>query len=231
MSEVTIETRAYAKMILHAMKYPHCAVNGVLLSDPKKDLTKDTNLNVVNSIPLFHHSHYVTPMAEIAMLQIEAAAQAAGLVISGYYACSENFQQNTIDKCPGQKLAEKIAENHPYAYFFLMDNEKLIYSEDTPALTVYQHVDGKWKHKDDTLVHYLDISLLNIVSDLITRGVYKELVDFDNHLDDLTLDWSNAGLDKLITTVSGPAESRLRRLLLEEDEDDEEDESNGDQDE
>ena len=30
--EVLFEPRAYAKMILHAAKYPHCAVNGLLLA-------------------------------------------------------------------------------------------------------------------------------------------------------------------------------------------------------
>jgi len=29
--EVTFSPRAYSKMILHAAKYPHCAINGLLL--------------------------------------------------------------------------------------------------------------------------------------------------------------------------------------------------------
>ena len=30
--EVEFSLRAYCKMVLHAAKYPHCAVNGVLLT-------------------------------------------------------------------------------------------------------------------------------------------------------------------------------------------------------
>lgn len=55
--------RAYAKMIFHAAKYPHLAVNGVLLSSK-------TEGEIVDAIPLFHQCLYVTPMVEIALMQV-----------------------------------------------------------------------------------------------------------------------------------------------------------------
>lgn len=72
MSEVSIETGAYAKIILHAAKYPHCAVNGVLLADAgkTKEGGRNQSLDIVDAIPLFHHSHYVSPMAEVALTQV-----------------------------------------------------------------------------------------------------------------------------------------------------------------
>jgi len=31
-AEIQMSVRAYSKMILHAAKYPHCAINGVLIA-------------------------------------------------------------------------------------------------------------------------------------------------------------------------------------------------------
>lgn len=72
MSDITLETKAYAKIILHAAKYPHCAVNGVLLATATKgkDGSRNQDMEIVDSIPMFHHSHYVSPMAEIALTQV-----------------------------------------------------------------------------------------------------------------------------------------------------------------
>lgn len=73
MPEVTFDSKAYAKMILHTAKYPHCAVNGVLLANAPEgemDLILGPNIDIVDAVPLFHHSHYVTPMAEVALSQV-----------------------------------------------------------------------------------------------------------------------------------------------------------------
>ncbi len=47
--DVLFSSRAYCKMVLHAAKYPHCAISGILLSPQKED--RDI---VVDSVPLFH---------------------------------------------------------------------------------------------------------------------------------------------------------------------------------
>lgn len=54
------------------------------------------------------------------MSQIEAAAQADNRIIAGYYAASENFRENTVEKCPGQRIAEKIVEYFPSAIFIVV---------------------------------------------------------------------------------------------------------------
>lgn len=52
-------------MILHAAKYPHLAVNGILLG------TKEGK-DIVDVIPLFHQCLHVSPMAEIALIQVNS---------------------------------------------------------------------------------------------------------------------------------------------------------------
>lgn len=67
MSEVTITPRAYIKMIFHAAKYPYCAVNGILLAERNE---KSKQLTVTDVIPLFHQCLHVSPMVEIALIQV-----------------------------------------------------------------------------------------------------------------------------------------------------------------
>ena len=69
MSDFKISARAYTKMIFHAAKYPHCAVNGVLLADKESSVSKK-GLHIVDAIPLFHQCLYVSPMVEIALIQV-----------------------------------------------------------------------------------------------------------------------------------------------------------------
>lgn len=68
MSDLKISAKAYTKMIFHAAKYPHCAVNGILLAD--KESSRGKTLNIVDAIPLFHQCLHVTPMAEVALTQV-----------------------------------------------------------------------------------------------------------------------------------------------------------------
>lgn len=70
MSNYKISTRAYTKMVLHAAKYPHCAVNGVLLSNVKSSGASASSVEIVDAIPLFHQCLHVSPMAEIALIQV-----------------------------------------------------------------------------------------------------------------------------------------------------------------
>lgn len=67
MCDITINVKAYCKIILHAAKYPHCSVNGVLLA---KVSSKSKVVEFVDAIPLFHLAINLTPMAEIALTQV-----------------------------------------------------------------------------------------------------------------------------------------------------------------
>lgn len=72
MAEVNFTPRAFNKIILHAAKYPHCAVNGVLLAESgkSKEPKKSKDIEYVDAIPLFHLCLHVSPMAEVALTQV-----------------------------------------------------------------------------------------------------------------------------------------------------------------
>jgi hypothetical protein len=57
---VSLGTKAFIKPLLHALKYAHCAVNGLLLA--RDDATKDgrSTIVAVDAVPLFHSSNSST---------------------------------------------------------------------------------------------------------------------------------------------------------------------------
>lgn len=72
MADIVIGVRAYAKMLLHAMKYPHHSVNGIFLAEKRRSKEHNSGpVNIVDSVPLFHLSLSLTPMLEVAMMQVQ----------------------------------------------------------------------------------------------------------------------------------------------------------------
>lgn len=59
--------KAYAKIMLHCCKYPHFAVNGVVIGS----VSKETQcVQIQDAIPLFHTGIGLAPMLEIALTQV-----------------------------------------------------------------------------------------------------------------------------------------------------------------
>ncbi|OAD46984.1 ER membrane protein complex subunit 8/9 like protein, partial [Eufriesea mexicana] len=111
MADISFSSRAYCKIILHAAKYPHCAINGLLLAKQgNKNDGKSVELRIEDVIPLFHICLHVSPMAEVALTMIDQYAISKGLVLAGYYLANENINDLSTDK-PAHKIADKIAEN------------------------------------------------------------------------------------------------------------------------
>ncbi len=65
--KTTVSVKAYSKILLHACKYPHKAVNGVLIADS----IGGNEVNIVDAIPLFHQCLGLAPMLEVALAQVK----------------------------------------------------------------------------------------------------------------------------------------------------------------
>ncbi|RZF47513.1 hypothetical protein LSTR_LSTR014228 [Laodelphax striatellus] len=208
MAEVKFSARAYCKIILHAAKYPHCAVNGVLLaeSSKSKDSKKPKCLVFVDAIPLFHLCLHVSPMAEVALTQIEHIASSSGLFIAGYYIANENIKDVSTDK-PCNRIADKIVESFSQACLIVIDNRKLTLLMEESPLIVSQSCDGKWKPMDKSSV-FVDDTCLETTAALLAQRQSEQLVDFDNHLDDILLDWRNESTNRAIEDLVGDPEEQ-----------------------
>lgn len=74
MAEIIVSNQAYCKILLHSVKHPHCAVNGVLLAEDSKSKDRKV-LKFVDCIPLFHLTLSLSPMLEAALLQVNIVAK------------------------------------------------------------------------------------------------------------------------------------------------------------
>ena len=194
--EYEISTRAYCKMIMHAAKYPSSNINGLLLA--KK--TGERALKYVDCIPLFHINTALAPMVEVALAQIENEVGRSGLTISGFYHAHDNLRDNHVDTF-SQKIADKIADNIPGTLLVTIDSKKLSLNIDSPALILHQHeaTSGKWKKREGSSVRLEhDTVTLQCATAVIHKKIYRDIVDFDTHLDDISMVRQDSVLTKLL---------------------------------
>ncbi|XP_057319180.1 ER membrane protein complex subunit 8/9 homolog [Microplitis mediator] len=199
MSKISISPRACSKIILHAAKYPHCAINGLLLAKQKnKNDSKPADLLIQDAIPLFHQCLHVSPMAEIALTMVDQFAEQNGMVIAGYYLANELVNDMSTDK-PAHRIADKIAENFNNALLVVIDNKELTFNMNSVPFKISQYADGKWKVKDKAdILNESGDAVIETISILLKEERYQNLIDFDNHLDNISLDWQNNELNKII---------------------------------
>ncbi|XP_056637587.1 ER membrane protein complex subunit 8/9 homolog [Diorhabda sublineata] len=194
MTNIKFSNNAYCKMIFHAAKYPHCTVNGVLLA--KTHNNRDVEL--VDCIPLFHISINLTPMAEIALMQIDEYASKKGLIIAGYYVAPENPRETNFDKVYN-RISEKIAANCGSSYVVIVNSTIYTVQKGKIPLKIGLYSDGHYKQCENVSV---SDDALNICITGINDELYNKLIDFDNHLDDISLDWRNCELNEDFESMS-----------------------------
>ncbi|KAG8274230.1 ER membrane protein complex subunit 8 [Homalodisca vitripennis] len=131
---------------------------------------------------------------------IDHWASTEGLVISGYYVANESIRDTSIEK-PANRIADKIAEHNSSACLVVIDNRLLSLTMEEPALIVSQFADVKWKTLEKSSWSVPE-SCLDTAATLLERRWQENVIDFDNHLDDITLDWRNKSANSAIDTYS-----------------------------
>nr|XP_021530557.1 ER membrane protein complex subunit 9 isoform X2 [Aotus nancymaae] len=231
MGEVEISARAYVKMCLHAARYPHAAVNGLLLAHPPRS---GECLCLTDCVPLFHSHLALSVMLEVALNQVDVWGAQAGLVVAGYYHANAAVD----DQSPGPlalKIAGRIAEFFPDAVLIMvrlglpgrevkrkwgrgtletltcpsfstqLDNQKLVLQPRVPPVIVLENQGLHWVPKDKNLVMWRDWEeSRQMVGALLEDRAHRHLVDFDCHLEDIRQDWTNQQLNTQITQWVGP---------------------------
>ncbi|NP_001188058.1 ER membrane protein complex subunit 8 [Ictalurus punctatus] len=198
---IKLTTQAYCKMLLHAAKYPHCAVNGLLVAEKQKEKKKEghgVSVLCVDCVPLFHGSLSLAPMLEVALSLIDTWCKENKYVIAAYYQANERIK----DARPShfaEKVATRILENFSEAAMIIVDSSKFTMGCSAPALSIYDHSDNKWKCRDPSIDPFEDwTEAQKITSALLESRSYENLIDFDNHLDDLRNDWTNPEINKSV---------------------------------
>lgn len=207
-SELEFSTQAYCKIVMHVMKHCHTTCTGLLLSPNPKVSSRqgDTQegssnrLVIIDSIPLFHHgTNSTTPNYEIALNSVAVYAQHQQLRISGIYQANRAESDNTPDIF-SRRITEKISEaGNENAVLCMIDNYGFQSMEAHSILRPYQLVDGRLKPTNTSVtVEGNNNERLNKEILLSKDKLYRAIVDFDDHLDDISLDWTNARVTQKI---------------------------------
>ncbi|KAK1315696.1 hypothetical protein QJS10_CPA05g01666 [Acorus calamus] len=192
-----ISQGAYVKLILHSLKHRSSAVNGVLLGR-----LRDGAVEISDAVPLFHSQLGLLAPLELALIQIEEYFGSKGLSIVGYYHANERYEDANLNNI-AIKIGDHISRYFPHAALLLLNNKKLEALPKTknrsPVLELYIKDSSKrWRQvESDGSRLVLKEPLANIVSlDYISSEKWQEVVDFDEHLDDVSKDWLNPNLFK-----------------------------------
>ncbi|XP_052712801.1 ER membrane protein complex subunit 8-like [Crassostrea angulata] len=196
MAELIVSIQAYCKILLHAVKHPNCAVNGVLLAEDNKSKDRKV-LKFVDCVPLFHLTLSLSPMLEAALLQIDAYCKSRGYIIAGYYQANENLRDKELNNV-AKTIGRRIQENCANSYIFMVDNERLFPDAVSEMYRIYSPREASWKEEEK--LETVTEETLRVASMLLSSQTFREVdvVDFDYHFNDITRDWRNLPINDLL---------------------------------
>lgn len=171
--------KAYAKMAMHALKFPNQAVGGVLVG------TSDASGTVfLEAFPL-GHSHFLGPTLKVAFTMIEEYCKACNppLQVLAFYQ-AEGAAPTAVAK----QIVERIAAHNSGATVWDLDASKLESNE--AALTGYNAKDFAKVANGASLAS----SAFTLVHQCIEKMTYLKLIDFDDHFNDVSSSWLNENL-------------------------------------
>lgn len=190
MAPCVLGQTAYVKAVLHALKYPAQAVNGVLVGTSGPN---GAGVKIVDAVPLMHGQLALAPLLEVALTQVEAHYEAQHLRIVGYYQANERAGDLELSSA-GKKIADKIASHFPGAVALLIDNLKLPNLLDPAPAQVMKLYQGYQKWTADESPSGVELEqpgAPKILAEYIRESRHQRLADFLDHVQDITCDWLN----------------------------------------
>ncbi|VDN94341.1 unnamed protein product [Brugia pahangi] len=187
--------RGYAKMILHAYKYPHRPVVGFLIGENRvMELSENSEVICTDAIPVLHESASLSVALEAALICIDDCTK-DDRTLAGLYFCNQSLSDNSLDPY-AVRVAEKIVSNYPNTFLVQIGNSLLGTGLLEPAIEVYALDNKLWKIKRFTILN--EETVLPVVSSAVQTKLYLEIMDFENHLDNPVNDhWNTALNEKL----------------------------------
>ncbi|XP_011038850.1 PREDICTED: ER membrane protein complex subunit 8/9 homolog isoform X2 [Populus euphratica] len=174
-----ISQNAYIKLVLHSLKHKTSAVNGVFVGSSCDDVVQ-----IIDSVPLFHNHLGLLPPLEISLIMIEEYYGARGLGIVGYFHANERSDDLELGN-----VAKNIGD-HIYRYF-PQAAILLLYTRDASKNWKLAGSDGGCQ------LTTKEPAANAVLLDYISSKKWEDVVDFDDHLDDITKDWLNPELFKV----------------------------------
>ncbi|GAM21870.1 hypothetical protein SAMD00019534_050450, partial [Acytostelium subglobosum LB1] len=186
MSDISITLDALIKIHSHSFKYCTHAVNGVLLGKVAK-----SSLTITDVIPLFH-SMTLTPMFEVAMIQIEEYCNINQIDMIGYYHANENTHDKEMEPI-SKKVADRLY-NELSSMCFISITE-ITQDNQLGLIPIGRATDGQWVKNEDKQLKLTDSDAgttpKQAIQAVVKAGKERLFNDFEDYLNNPTLDWLN----------------------------------------
>ncbi|KAG0496852.1 hypothetical protein HPP92_001369 [Vanilla planifolia] len=195
---------AYIKLVLHALKHRTSAVNGLLLGRLSEDGGGGApTVQISDAVPLSHSQIGILPYLELALIQVEEHFGAEGLAVVGYYHANERFNDTELGGA-AKKIGDHIFRYFPQAALLLLDNKRLVElpkgKDRDPVVKLFTRDSSRtWRSpgpEGSTQLTTKEPSANVLLLDYISNERWNDVVDFDDHLDDISKDWLNPNLFK-----------------------------------
>ncbi|KAF8133807.1 Metallo-dependent hydrolase [Boletus edulis] len=215
MVSYSILHKAYVKIFLHAAKHPHKQVNGVLLGK----LTADV-VTIHDVVPLLHHWTSLSPVMEIGLDLAKGHAESLDLSLVGYYQACERMDDTALAPV-GERVAEQIRSQFDHAITFVIDGDALGSGE--AALIPYLPQSGlmAWRlqaFQPPAFTPGSRVTLANPESPSVAVALvrdshmHQKFGDFDDHLEDVTIDWLRNSACNIIWLVERTTRQQILSL-------------------
>ncbi|CAD6198448.1 unnamed protein product [Caenorhabditis auriculariae] len=189
-SKVETEPAAYATTILHCLKYPSKGVLGLLIGQRKGD-----KFIVKEAVPITHESTPLAPTLELATTFVHSKY---GNSLIGVYFANESCRDHSLNPY-ATRLADKISSicgTVPLLIQVL--NDRLMTDCEEERLEAYEKDGDNWKAIKSGNA---SSSTIRGLQQLIQEKLYRELNDFENHLDAPENDFYNTELVSKIVQI------------------------------
>ncbi|QRV95602.1 hypothetical protein RhiJN_23620 [Ceratobasidium sp. AG-Ba] len=189
----TISHKAYTKVIVHAAKYPHAPVNGVLIG---KASTGNGTVLVEDAIPLLHEWTSLSPMMEIGLDMARTHAESMGMTLLGYYQATQRLDDTEGLSPVGQRIASNLKDKYKDAFALVVDSVSIASTTTPPLIPYTSNSSQSWSRTNFSPTFALaDPDSPARALEIIRKdSAYASFGDFDDHLQDVSVDWLRGGL-------------------------------------
>ncbi|PIC51650.1 hypothetical protein B9Z55_002077 [Caenorhabditis nigoni] len=188
-----VETQAlpYSTIILHCLKYPSKGVFGLLIGNKKGD-----KVTITGCVPLSHESTPLAPPLELATSLVHGKFGAS--LVGVYF--SNSTPSDTSLNVYATRLADRISNvtSSPAVLVQVM-NERLVSDCEQDRLVAYEKDGESWK---EAKTIFQGSNFLRGLQAVIRKKLYRELADFENHLDNPEFDFYNTNLSNKLVQVA-----------------------------
>lgn len=205
-TSILISPPAYLKAVLHAAHYPSSPILGLLTTKTTTTNTTTTltttskspplTLTATDALPLFH-SDPLGPLLELSLLQADSLAASRGERLSGVYVASARYDRKDVPVIAQRIASQLTALNHNSpSLILLLDNTRLAHSRQPPEMAfdaLVQSTGGeRWVAVPSSGVSVSTGDTLKRARELLLADRQDEVVDFEAHIENVALDWTNA---------------------------------------